>query len=48
MGLTPAGQALIDRAFAGHFAVLDRALAGLSEAEAAQLTGLLTKLKEGF
>jgi len=42
--LTPAGQALIKKVFAGHEAAMERAMRGLSKAERATLTDLLKRL----
>ena len=42
--LTPAGEALISRVFAGHEDAMDRAMRGLSKAERATLTDLLKRL----
>jgi MarR family 2-MHQ and catechol resistance regulon transcriptional repressor len=42
--LTPAGEALITRVFAGHAHAMERAMCGLSTAERAALTDLLKRL----
>jgi len=42
--LTPEGEALITRVFAGHEEAMERAMRGLSKAERATLTDLLKRL----
>jgi MarR family 2-MHQ and catechol resistance regulon transcriptional repressor len=42
--LTPEGEALIRRVFAGHEEAMERAMRGLSNRELATLTGLLKRL----
>jgi MarR family 2-MHQ and catechol resistance regulon transcriptional repressor len=42
--LTPEGEALITRVFAGHQEAMERAMCGLSKAERATLTDLLKRL----
>jgi len=42
--LTPAGEALITKVFAGHVAAMETAMRGLSKTERSTLTGLLKKL----
>jgi MarR family 2-MHQ and catechol resistance regulon transcriptional repressor len=42
--LTPTGQTLISRVFAGHEQAMERAMRGLSKAERATLTDLLKRL----
>jgi MarR family 2-MHQ and catechol resistance regulon transcriptional repressor len=42
--LTPEGQALITKVFAGHEEAMERAMRGLSRAERATLTDLLKRL----
>ena len=42
--LTPEGEALIRRVFAGHEQAMERAMLGLSNRELATLTGLLKRL----
>lgn len=42
--LTPAGEALITKVFAGHAEAMEQAMRGLSKRERAMLTGLLKRL----